>query len=93
MAESGLARPTAATRAAFGIPSSIVGGMVARALARVAARGLALSTARESTEKYVFGKSNSNTHFTLVLRPQQDKHTHRLAPARLVYPRPRAREA
>ena len=31
MAESGLARPTAATRAAFGIPSSIVGGMVARA--------------------------------------------------------------
>jgi hypothetical protein len=31
MAESGLARPTAATRAAFGIPSSIVGSMVARA--------------------------------------------------------------
>jgi hypothetical protein len=31
MAETGLARPTTATRAAFGIPSSIVGGMVARA--------------------------------------------------------------
>jgi len=28
MAETGLARPTAATRAAFGTPSSIVGGMV-----------------------------------------------------------------
>jgi hypothetical protein len=29
MAETGLARPTAATKAAFGTPSSIVGGMVA----------------------------------------------------------------
>ena len=33
MAKTGLARPTAATRVAFGIPSSIVGGMVARAYA------------------------------------------------------------
>ena len=48
MAETGLARPTAATTAAFGTPSSIVGGMVApRVGARGRARPRAIGRARK----------------------------------------------
>jgi hypothetical protein len=49
MAKTGRARPTAATRAAFGTPSSIVGGMVARR--RVGARGSARPRAIDRARK------------------------------------------
>ena len=49
MAETGLARPTTATRAAFGTPSSIVGGMVRGA--RVGARGRAWPRAIDRVRK------------------------------------------